>query len=56
MIANIQAFYDDHASVMNDIEEVIWEEKNLGFVAGDTETIKQQQEQRLVSHPLLNGF
>merc|ERR1719225_1084641 len=45
MIAKVQAFYDDYASVMNDIEEVIREEKNLGAVAGDTETIKQQQEQ-----------
>merc|ERR1719187_2184103 len=45
MIAKVQAFYDDYASVMNDIQEVIREEKNLGAVAGDTETIKQQQSQ-----------
>merc|ERR550517_2092724 len=45
MIAKVQAFYDDYASVMNDIQEVIREEKNLDAVAGDTETIKQQQEQ-----------
>jgi DNA repair exonuclease SbcCD ATPase subunit len=42
MIKKVQAFYDHYSSVMNDIEEVIREEKNLGSVAGDTETIKSQ--------------
>ena len=45
MIVKVQAFYDEYANVMNDIQEVIREEKNLGAVAGDTETIKQQQAQ-----------
>merc|ERR1719210_2861769 len=45
MIAKIQSFYDYYGGVMDDIQEVIREEKNLGAVAGDTETIKQQQEQ-----------
>ena len=30
---------------MNDIQEVIKEERSLGAVAGDTATIKQQQEE-----------
>ena len=45
MIKKVQAFYDHYGSVLNDIQEVIREEKNLGAVAGDTETIKQQQSQ-----------
>merc|ERR1719232_2579582 len=45
MIAKIQSFYDHYGGVMDDIQEVIREEKNLGNVAGDTATIKQQQEQ-----------
>merc|ERR1719210_1810572 len=45
MIAKVQAFYDHYGGVMDDIQEVIREEKNLGNVAGDTATIKQQQEQ-----------
>ncbi|XP_023339655.1 dystonin isoform X13 [Eurytemora carolleeae] len=42
MIKKVQAFYDHYATVMNDIQEVVREEKNLGAVAGDTETIKSQ--------------
>ena len=45
MIKKVQAFYDHYEHVMNDIHEVINEERNLGAVAGDTETIKQQQAQ-----------
>ena len=45
MISKVQAFYDHYGGVMDDIQEVIREEKNLGSVAGDTATIKQQQEQ-----------
>merc|ERR1719210_2353125 len=45
MIVKVQAFYDHYGGVMDDIQEVIREEKNLGSIAGDTETIKQQQEQ-----------
>ena len=45
MIKKVQAFYDHYESVINDIQEVIREEKNLGAVAGDTETIKSQQNQ-----------
>merc|ERR1712098_784545 len=45
MIKKVQTFYDDYNGVMNDIQEVIREEKSLGAVAGDTATIKQQQEE-----------
>merc|ERR1719225_1882171 len=45
MIAKVQAFYDHFGGVMDDIQEVIREEKALGSVAGDTATIKSQQEQ-----------
>merc|ERR1712106_1266995 len=45
MINKVQAFYDEYNGVMNDIQEVITEEKSLGAVAGDTATIKQQQEE-----------
>merc|ERR1719297_580498 len=45
MISKVQAFYDHYGGVMDDIQEVIREEKSLGNVAGDTATIKQQQEQ-----------
>ena len=44
MTNKVQAFYDDHTGVMNDIREVIKEERSLGAVAGDTATIKQQQD------------
>jgi len=45
MIKKVQEFYDHYESVMSDIHEVVREEKNLGAVAGDTATIKQQQMQ-----------
>merc|ERR1719289_748157 len=45
MIKKVTAFYDHYEQVMADIQEVISEERNLGAVAGDTETIKQQQAQ-----------
>merc|ERR550532_3261254 len=45
MIAKVQSFYDHYGGDMDDIQEVIREEKNLGSVAGDTATIKSQQEQ-----------
>ena len=45
MISKVQAFYDHYGGVMDDIQEVIKEEKNLGSIAGDTETIKSQQEE-----------
>merc|ERR1719438_419270 len=45
MISKVQAFYDHYGGVMDDIQEVIREEKNLGSIAGDTAAIKQQQEQ-----------
>merc|ERR1712106_265797 len=45
MVAKVQGFYDHYGGVMDDIQEVIREEKNLGAIAGDTETIKSQQEE-----------
>eukprot|EP00092_Neocalanus_flemingeri_P021691 GFUD01023529.1.p1 GENE.GFUD01023529.1~~GFUD01023529.1.p1 ORF type:complete len:5553 (+),score=1484.06 GFUD01023529.1:557-17215(+) len=45
MIVKVQTFYDHYGSVMDDIQEVIREEKNLGAIAGDTESIKSQQEE-----------
>ena len=45
MTTKVQAFYDDYTGVMNDIQEVIKEERSRGVVAGDTATIKQQQEE-----------
>ena len=45
MTKKVQAFNDQYESVINDIQEVIREEQSLGSVAGDTESIKQQQSQ-----------
>ena len=45
MITKVQAFYDHYGGVMDDIQEVIREEKNLGSIAGETESIKSQQEE-----------
>ena len=45
MISKVQAFYNHYGGVMDDIQEGIREEKNLGSIAGDTETIKSQQEE-----------
>ena len=45
MTNKVQAFYDDYTGVMHDIQEVIKEERSLWAVAGDTATIKQQQEE-----------
>eukprot|EP00090_Calanus_glacialis_P003456 TRINITY_DN1255_c0_g1_i12.p1 TRINITY_DN1255_c0_g1~~TRINITY_DN1255_c0_g1_i12.p1 ORF type:complete len:5152 (+),score=1465.32 TRINITY_DN1255_c0_g1_i12:61-15516(+) len=45
MIVKVQAFYDHYGGIMDDIQEVIREEKNLGAIAGDTESIKSQQEE-----------
>merc|ERR1719397_1822867 len=45
MTVKVQAFYDHYGGVIDDIQEVIREEKNLGSIAGDTATIKSQQEE-----------
>ena len=48
MTNKVQAFDDDYTGFgerQNDIQEVIKEERSLGAVAGNTATIKQQQEE-----------
>ena len=45
MINKVSAFYDQYNRVMNDIENVIKEEKGFGAVGGDSQAIKAQQEQ-----------
>merc|ERR1719188_1512758 len=43
MIAKVTAFYDQYSGVMSDIQEVIKEERGFGAIGGDTDAIKQQQ-------------
>ena len=43
MIAKVTAFYDQYSGVMTDIQEVIKEERGFGAIGGDTDAIKQQQ-------------